>query len=149
MRIIKANLFNTLQSYDLICTTTNGIVKSNGKLVMGAGNAKQFRDFFPGLDLDLGQKVSTYGNQPFLVYKKGNAICSFPTKHHYKDPADLDLIEASAKSLVKIASSRYLTRVALPAPGVGKGGLSWKNQVYPLLKPILDDRFIIHFYKKE
>ena len=145
MKIVKGNIFNMLDKYDLVCTTTNGIVRANGRLVMGAGNAKAFRDYFPNLDLELGSKVSVYGNRPFLVYKKGKAICSFPTKNHWRDKSDICLIQSSANALVKIATSRFLTRVALPAPGVGAGGLSWKKDVYPVLKPILDDRFVIHF----
>ena len=95
---------------------------------------------------ELGKKVSTYGNIPFLVYKKKQAIISFPTKTDWKNKSDLNLIKKSAENLVKITGSRFWTKVALPAPGVGKGGLSWEKEVYPILKPILDDRFHILFY---
>lgn len=146
MIIKKENIFNTANTYDAICVTTNGICKKDGRLVMGAGVARQFRDNYPGIDHTLGKKVTTYGNIPFLIYSKKQAIISFPTKYDWKNKSNIDLIKNSAETLVKIATSRYWTRVALPAPGVGRGGLSWTKEVYPVLKPILDDRFSILFY---
>ena len=148
MIIKKQDIFKNKNNYNAICVTTNGQVKKDGRLVMGAGVALQFNKQFPGLDFELGQKVSTYGNRPFLIFKNKTAIVSFPTKHDWKNKSDLELIKFSAKNLVKIAQSRFWTRIALPAPGVGKGGLSWQNEVYPILKPILDDRFHILFYNK-
>lgn len=145
MIIKKQDIFDTANQFDAICVTTNGIITKTQALVMGAGVAKQFKLNYPGIEYELGKKVKTYGNIPFLVYKNRQAIISFPTKNHWKDKSELDLIEASAKALVKITSSRYWTKVALPAPGVGKGGLSWKKDVEPLLSKILDDRFIILF----
>lgn len=145
MIIKKQDIFDTSAQYDAICVTTNGIVTRTQALVMGAGVAKEFKLKYPGIEYELGKKVKTYGNIPFLIYNKKQAIVSFPTKHDWKNKSDLDLIEKSAKALVKIATSRYWTKVALPAPGVGKGGLSWKNEVQPLLSKILDDRFTILF----
>ena len=46
-----------LQKADAICFTSNGIVKKDGKLIMGAGVAKQFRDRFFGLDQESGALV--------------------------------------------------------------------------------------------
>lgn len=148
MIIKKENIFDTHQTYNAICVTTNGQVKKDGRLIMGAGVALQFKENFPGLDYELGQKVLTYGNRPFLIFKKNTAIVSFPTKNDWRKKSDIELIKFSAKNLVKIAQSRFWTRIALPAPGVGKGGLNWSKDVYPALKPILDDRFHILFYKK-
>ena len=145
MIIKKQDIFDTASEFDAICVTTNGVITKTQALVMGAGVAKQFKIKYPGIEYELGKKVKTYGNIPFLIYKKNQPIISFPTKHNWKDKSDLKLIEESAKALVKIATSRYWTKVALPAPGVGKGGLSWKNQVQPLLTKILDDRFVILF----
>ena len=145
MNTIKENILNSKKQYDAICVTTNGVVKSNGRLVMGAGVAKAFREKFPGLDLELGKKVSQYGNIPFVIYRQGTAIVSFPTKHHWKHKSDIGLIMNSAKSLLKITSGRFWTQVAIPAPGVGHGGLDWKTQVKPSIEKILDDRFTIHF----
>lgn len=145
MKIKKENIFGSEQKYDAICVTTNGIVRNNGRLVMGAGVAKAFKEKYPGLDLELGKKVSQYGNVPFVIYRQGTAIVSFPTKHNWRHKSDIGLIMNSAKTLVKITSGRFWTSVALTPPGCGNGGLDWKTQVEPALKGILDDRFTIHF----
>lgn len=146
MKIVNQNIFDNIHQFDAICVTTNGIVRPNGRLVMGGGIARMFRNRYKDIDLILGQKVQVYGNVPFLVYKNKQAIISFPTKNDWKEKSDLSLIKSSAEKLSKIASSRFWTRVALPAPGVGLGGLSWDKEVRPLLSRVLDDRFYIHFY---
>jgi hypothetical protein len=146
MKIVNQNIFEHTHRFDAICVTTNGIIKPNGRLVMGGGVAKMFRDKYPGLDLELGKKVKVYGNIPFLIYKNKQPIISFPTKNNWRDKSELPLIKESAERLSKIASSRFWTRIALPAPGVGLGGLNWDKEVKPLLNRILDDRFYIHFY---
>ena len=145
MIIKKQDIFSTANEFDAICVTTNGVITKTQALVMGAGVAKQFKLNYPGIEFELGKKVKTYGNIPFLIYNRKQPIISFPTKNNWKDKSDLKLIEASARALVKLTTSRYWTRIALPAPGVGKGGLSWSKQVQPMLSPILDDRFIILF----
>lgn len=147
MLIVNKNIFTSPGEYDAIAVTTNGIVKSNGNLVMGAGIAKQFAIRYPELPSILGKKVKHYGNIPFLVKTKGVSILSFPTKNHYSEKSDLDLIIKSAKKIKILADKFFWTKIAIPAPGVGLGGLSWKLDVHPALKEILDDRFIIHFYQ--
>ena len=42
--LIKGNIFDYIGKVDAICITTNGTIKSNGELVMGAGVAKEFYD---------------------------------------------------------------------------------------------------------
>ena len=147
MLIVNRDIFANTREYDAIAVTTNGIVKSNGNLVMGAGIAKQFANKYPELPSILGKKVAFYGNIPFYIkYPRSTGIVSFPTKNHYSDKSDLDLIVKSAKKIKLLADKFYWTKVAIPAPGVGLGGLSWKDEVAPALQEIFDDRFIIHFY---
>tara|TARA_R110001606_G_scaffold45770_5_gene118397 strand:- start:1538 stop:1987 length:450 start_codon:yes stop_codon:yes gene_type:complete len=146
MLIVNKDMFTSVKEYDAIAVTTNSVIKTNGELVMGAGIAKIFKNRYPTLPRDLGKKVATYGNMPFLIKIKGMNIISFPTKTHYKDKSEIDLIIESAKKIKNLTDKFYWTKVAIPAPGVGLGGLSWKDQVYPALSKILDDRFIIHFY---
>ncbi len=152
MKEIKGNIFNV--EADAICVTTNGVVKANGELVMGAGIAKAFAERWPSLPLRLGQAVKAHGNvvmvnkawevSPQKIHTMPSYhIISFPTKHHWKDKSDLGLIIRSAKQLVVVADKLNLKQVVLTRPGCGLGGLDWETQVKPVLEPILDDRFNI------
>jgi len=143
MREVKGNLFD--QKVDVVCVTTNGSLKADGRAVMGAGCAKQAAEMFPELPLILGTKLQTFGN--YLHYLKyyedrGYTICSFPVKHFWQDQqADLKLIEASCKDLVE--STMPDVKVALVRPGCGVGRRDWETEVKPLLSKYLDDRFIV------
>lgn len=133
---------------DAICFTSNGMVKANGELVMGAGIAKQFKDKFPNVAKWFGHQVKFGGNRPHHTgrMRVGRAlmeIVSFPTKHDWRDQSDLKLIEESAKFLVIIANSMKWDKIYLPRPGCGLGGLDWETQVKPVIAPILDDRFYV------
>ena len=135
------------------CITTNGFVKKNGEAVMGAGVAKQAKMHFPKLPAAVGKVISTLGNHVAPVYMAADlTLFSFPVKHNWWEPADLELIERSAGELVEwindiseVKQTRGadpIERVALPRPGCGNGQLEWID-VRPVIKPILDDRFVI------
>lgn len=47
MLVLKGNALDYIGKSDIVCVTTNGIVKSNGELVMGAGCALAFKKQFP------------------------------------------------------------------------------------------------------
>ena len=131
---------------DAICVTTNGIVTKNG-LVMGKGIAHEASERFPGIARFFGNHVQHRGNVPHLYRNypliKESYIISLPTKHHWRDPADIILIEMSIKLLVKIADDHlHLKRIGMTRPGCGYGGLDW-NEVKAVIEPLLDDRFIV------
>jgi hypothetical protein len=141
-----------LSKADAICFTSNGIRKRDGELVMGAGVAKVFRDRFIGLSGAAGECVWKNGNICQVVdmdiYIKSFPrppipVVAFPTKHHWKDPSDLELIKKSAHELMMLIDSYDWKLVALPRPGCANGGLNWKEQVRPMLESILDDRVVI------
>lgn len=123
-----------------LCVTTNGIRRDNGDLVMGAGIALEAKRRFPDLPSKLGRWVEEYGNRAFICREEG--IITLPTKRHWRDRSDIWLIEASAKQVVEIADKFNLSKIALPRPGCGNGGLSW-DYVKPLISDILDDRFVV------
>jgi len=123
----------------LRCVTTNGILKRDGTLVMGAGVAKQAALQHPELPAILGDKVSKYGNQVFVI--KDLAIASFPTKHHWKESSDLNLIVHSAQQLQYEASD--WDYIVMSRPGCGLGGLEW-DDVKAVIEPYFrDDKFIV------
>jgi len=128
---------------DGICVTTNGILCSKGNLVMGAGIAKAFKIRWPVLPKYFGQKVKESGNHVYAYNTGRGYIFSFPTKHHWKNPSDIKLVEQSARELEKLTYSLCLKKVCLPRPGCVLGGLDWINQVKPLIAAILDNRFVI------
>lgn len=145
MKEIKGNIFEV--EADAICCPTNGIVKQNGELVMGAGLAKQFAERYLWLPKRLGREVSEQGNVVAVCQVDTTTgepdVVSFPTKHHWKFPSDLDLIKKSAKALVQWTDHFGWKKVVLPRVGCGLGQLDWETQVKPVLEEILDDRFYV------
>lgn len=143
MREVKGNLFD--QKVGVICVTTNGSVKDDGRAVMGRGIAKQAAKLFPELPLLLGTKIQTFGNHfHYLQYyqDRGYTVAAFPVKHLWKDAqADLKLIEESCKDLVE--STMENVTVALVRPGCGVGGRDWETEVRPILERYMDERFIV------
>ena len=135
---IKADLWS--YPADFRCVPTNGIVKPNGCLVMGAGVAKVAAEKYPQLPDRLGRLVTIFGNKPFFFNEIG--IISFPTKNHFKDPSDIGLIIASAKEIAAFVEIHDKT-IVLPRVGTGFGGLNWID-VKAAIEPIFDDnRFIV------
>ena len=143
MREIKANLFD--MTVDVIVITTNGIVRRDGKAVMGAGIALEMARKFPLFPKIFGDKLKKDGNHVSLFFVpqvRGRKVATFPVKNHFKEKASLELIERSCKELVKMVDKFKFTQVCLPKPGCGVGGLKWKK-VKPILEKYLDQRFVI------
>lgn len=133
---------------DARCITTNGFVKANGSLVMGAGTAGQAQERFPTFPKFAGEAVKLYGNHvyPFSTAeltrnkdKDRTLYITYPVKHVWYEAADLALIERSAHELMSLIDTMALSKILLPLPGCGRGQLRWSD-VKPVLEPILDDR---------
>lgn len=148
MLLATGNIWD--MGFDAICVTTNGIVKPNGRLVMGGGIAKEAVERYPDIDDYYGKLVWLRGNSVWVYRKETDdpAIISFPTKHDWRDPSDLDLIVESTDKLVALADRMHLVKVGLPRPGCGLGGLHWRD-VAPILEERLDDRFTVVSFKDE
>ena len=134
MKQIKGNFWEHAPRFDAILVTTNGVVKSGGNLVMGAGIAKQFAERYPTCPESFGSHVSRRGNTPRLILQiSGPHIISNPTKHHWKDSSPLDLIYSSACLVKRIVDEQDYSSVLSTPPGCGLGGLSWE-EVEPVLQ---------------
>jgi hypothetical protein len=133
-------LSGDIWDYDVIVVPTNGVVRANGSLVMGAGVAKDAVLKFPGIDKEWGALVEYHGNNCYM--SQDRRLISFPTKHHWMDKSDPILIERSAFQLVGIADRQNIKKLAMPRIGCGLGGLKWET-VRTLLTKILDDRFVV------
>ena len=123
-----------------VCVTTNGVVKKNGELVMGAGIALQAKNLFPAIPLKAGNAVKTYGNQVYYFTEEN--LFTFPTKHHWREDSDIDLIKASCWQISAIAYAHEFNRIYLPRPGCANGGLEW-SYVESIIGNLLDDRFTV------
>lgn len=128
-----------------IVIPTNGDIKNTGEAVMGAGLAKQAAKRFPFLPLELGKHLKAHGNRVFAFSAK--QILTFPTKHRWVEDSSLYLIEQSTEQLLVLVDKHELKPpFYLPHVGCGNGKRTW-DEVEPILKDILDDRFVVVFYK--
>ena len=147
MREAVGDLWTFGDHPDARVITTNGVVTSDGRAIMGVGTARQAADRYPGIAQLLGELITTFGNHPArLVLIEGTWIVSFPVKHHWRDPASPALIAASARELVELADQYNWQQIVLPRPGCGAGQLSWPV-VQPIIEPIFDDRFVVLAFK--
>ena len=151
------NIFYLPKDGEAVCVTTNGIIKSNGHAVMGAGIAKEANDIFH-LSEKLGFFLKQYGNRAFNLgkYKRNNedisdifTVFSFPTKHHYKDKSDINLIIKSCNELVQMCTMFGISKVYLVPPGCGLGGLEWEDVKEKILSILseLDNNINIEIYE--
>lgn len=137
--IQTANIFD--ERGDAVCVTTNGIVKTNGEAVMGAGMAKEANIRY-NLARELGIKLHSGGNHCYIIGRSDKAIVSFPTKYHWRDASDIELIKQSCCEIKSLADENNWDRVLLPMVGCGCGRLD-TNIVRKTMEKFLDDRFVL------
>jgi len=145
MKIIYTNdnIFDIRNSNpeSAVCITTNAMVKSNKKAVMGKGIALEASNLFKNLSKDLADKLIKNGNHTYLFEYANIKIITFPTKHNWQNPSNILLIMRSARELVQICNENNIDAVYLPPVGCGNGQLDWEY-VSQWLEQILDDRFV-------
>lgn len=141
MREIVGDLFNyQLDDASILrCVTTNGVLNKNQELVMGAGVALRAKILYPNLPKILGELVLKHGNHVHLI--ENIKIASFPTKHDWKDPSDLQLIEQSCQELVEKEDG--WDYIVLPRVGAGMGRLAWSDVRQVLEKYFDSDKYLI------
>lgn len=128
-----------------VCITTNGVIKKNGSAVMGVGIAKE-ADSRYHLGIELADHLRDSGNTPYIFSVSGKCGCkliSFPTKDNWRDKSSITLIKRSAELIINLCERNNVSKCFLVPPGCGHGGLDWLTEVEPILKGILDDRFIV------
>lgn len=147
MKLVYGDFWEYDADYHVI--TTNGIVRKDGACVMGAGVAKQAKDQFPLLPYALGRLIQESGNHVHYLGSFQNLvfsghIWSFPVKQHWRDPADLDLIEQSANELAAFARENEAQTFVLVRPGIGNGRLDWA-EVEPRIASLPDNVHVITY----
>ena len=135
---INGNIWDWLGKA-VIAVTTNGHVTRDGKAALGRGCARQAQEHFPDIADHLGRLLGEKGNH---VHCLGEAIVSFPVEENPWSAPDLKLISRSARELRERADIMGWSRIVVPRPGCGGGGLEWK-EVRPVLAEIFDERFLV------
>lgn len=126
---------------DLALFTTNSVVTRDGRLVMGAGLARQVRDRWPGIDRAIGSQVREMGRDYHLLISPRwpqARVGAFQVKWDWHDQSDLGLIAKATLRLQVFVTTTLAERgrdrlVILNFPGVGNGRLSVAD-----VKPFLD-----------
>ena len=125
---------------DYRCITTNAILRKNGNAILGKGVALDASRRYPDIEVILGRLINEYGNH---VFKLGNGLISFPTKWHWREDSDIELIKRSTQELVLLLKDDPAKRILLTRPGCGNGNLHWSG-VKPIIQNTLsDNKFII------
>lgn len=150
--IYDGNLFlQPVSVRDACCVTTNGVLRRDGKAVMGAGIAKYCRDTFTGVDEKLGQLIKEGGNHAYYlgqyalrVNTPGFHLFSFPTKDDWRENSKPELIRRSCKEIMKLANEHFIDGyIYMPCPGCNNGQLNYWRDVRSILMEELDDRFTV------
>lgn len=134
----------------LFCVTTNAYIRRDGALVMGRGIARQLRDIQPEVAWDAAELIREferrlYGFVTLMVVQPANRVRSeihqlvglFQVKNHFRDPADLKIIEHSVQMLKAYLfdHQQELVEVNLNYPGIGYGHRT-VEAVEPLLRSL-------------
>lgn len=138
MRLMKGNMWSSNAS--LILVTCNSFVRQDGALVMGRGAALEAKTKYPQFPYEMGKYVKQcsdgiYGVLFSLQYSNPE-LGVFQVKRHFRDDADLDLIQLSIYKFIPAIAGYPL--VAMNMPGIGYGHLR-RKQVLPLVKQLPDN----------
>lgn len=125
-----------------IIVPTSGSV-SGGNAVMGAGVALDAKNRVPGLARELGIMLIAYGNDVHTLDE--GRLQSFPTKHTWQQPADIELIAKSVLTLKWEAMGAPDRMFIVPAwPGCGeKTGKLPVDKVRPLFETLPDNVLVV------
>lgn len=152
MILHQGNYWDYYNTADLFLFTGNSTVKPDGRLVMGAGTAKQVKTKFPGIDLALGREIlelypplnNKDWKREYLLLTSPNfksnptkKIGVFQTKYYWKQNASIKLIEKSCFALVRFIQENPNLTIFLPVPGIGQGQLP-VSEVLSVLSNVLN-----------
>jgi O-acetyl-ADP-ribose deacetylase (regulator of RNase III) len=124
----------------------------NTVCVMGKGVALEFKRRYPAMFREY-QAICKRGELAIgrlWLYKAPDKwVLNFPTKIHWRDPSNLEYIEAGLRTFVDTYKVDGITSISFPMLGTGAGGLNWENAVRPLMESYLSSLPIpiyIHLY---
>lgn len=159
MRLVIGDMWSALSSSHIFAVTTNGQLKKDGSLIMGAGIAGQVAERYPDVPKLAGKHIVWSCDNPSVVddyfveiheqkYRYGflqlpnTSVALFQTKLDVYADAKISLIERSVEGLMKAIKKFSQKNNAYPVvnlnfPGIGLGGLS-EHQVMPCLVGLPD-----------
>jgi hypothetical protein len=124
----NGDMWKVYDEADLFLVTANSFVKKDGRLVMGAGIAKEALTRFPNIDRRFGQAIQFedkhLGIYGLLVSLNEEKLGLFQTKRSYKEDADLSIIQTSTDALIDWCKHHPDAKVHLNFPGIGNGRLN-------------------------
>jgi len=141
---VRGNIFES--SAQIITNTVNCVG------VMGAGLALEFKNKFPEMFNDYKtrcQKNEVVAGKPYLWENDKVQILNFPTKRHWQDKSLLNDIEDGLRYLATQYQEMGIQSLALPPLGCGLGGLSWDDDVKPLIEKYLGSLSDLEIYVYE
>ncbi|WP_052300668.1 macro domain-containing protein [Kyrpidia tusciae] len=116
---------------------------------MGKGIAKHFAFIYPEMYAQYRSlcERKLFDIRCLWLYKTPHKwILNFLTKKHWRNPSNVEHIDAGLKKFVETYAQKQITSISFPLLGCGNGGLNWETEVQPLieryLKPLPIDIFI-------
>lgn len=102
--------------------------------VMGKGIALQFREAYPGNyrayreGCDAGEvRLGTMFLHDLNALCPPRYIINFPTKRHWREPSQLEYVDAGLVDLLRVVTAHQIDSIAVPPLGCGNGGLDWED----------------------
>lgn len=123
----SGDMWSAFDAADLFLITTNCVLRG-GRLVMGAGIAREARDRFPGLDKALGKAIREQLNPSKYILLLSERwpeakLGALQTKLHWRNPSSPELVAEGIIAVGKWAKAHPAAAVHMPLPGVGHGHL--------------------------
>lgn len=113
----------------------------NSAGVMGAGNAAEFKRFYPAMFEDYAALCRdgrlTLGTL-WLYRTTHKWVLNFPIHEHYRSPVGLDALESGLQKFVATYADQGITSISFPMLGVGQGRLDWAREIRPLMEAYLN-----------
>ena len=112
--------------------------------VMGKGLALQFKNAYPNnfkAYLKACKQDQVRVGKMFIfdcgLQHSPRYIINFPTKQHWRHPSKLEYIGTGLEDLILQIQTLEIQSIAIPALGVGLGGLDWR-----VVKPLIIKAFV-------
>ena len=109
--------------------------------VMGKGIALELKKRYPDMFQaykDICNKRELKIGSLMLCYEPDHWVLLFPTKEHWRNPSQIEYIEAGLANFCRTYTEKGITSAAFPRLGCGNGGLNWAD-VKPVMEKYLQD----------